>query len=939
MATGSDTEIVVKLTADQAQLQAGMEQGAASVKASTEQMQATIAEEAAAFNAAVQAKIDAQVRLNAAFAGGITSTEGLAEAETALDQAMNLGAVSAAQYTGYVGTLDAAEVSLTGATEASTAAINENTVAIEVNAVSSRTAAELGVLLSEAASGNFSRMKRSIAALGNSTGVLQAAFTGYGPAILGATAAVIAFGVAAVKGAEEQAKFEGAILMTGDAAGVTAGDFEAMAERVGESSGSFGKAKDAMIAIVESGKFAADQIQLVGIASQDMAQLTGQSVDQAVNAFIKLQEKPVEAVVALNDKYHFLTTAVFDQIQALQQQGETQEAAKVATEAYSASLQQRTDEIESHLGALARAWNSVKSSASFAWDAMLNIGKSDTLTDKIGDAQSALEKFQSMGMANFNEKAGHVGWEATGEGKNDSAVAFEIANLKKLQAEQEKQQAAAKKSASDAANVQQYTQDAEALDKWNSKLKDNENLQAQIAAKKAQVERVHKEDPNSAALKGYTFDASGAVTGGEEWDATIKKLTKEYGNVGHAARDAATKAKKAAAEAMNALEMVRAGTAANTAERIQADASILASATRLYGANSSQQKFALAQMLSDEKAYDAAVIQADNERAQKLTQQTVSSAQSQLAVEKEKIATSYALHQSSQQQEIAQLAAANDAEYALELQAYQKQLSLLDLTAKARQQINTEIEKLQQKHELEMQKISDDAAKANQQMWEKRLNPISQAFNTSINGMIQGTQTLRQSLANIGDSILAKYAQLGIDMLVKWVANEAAKTTATAVGTGERQVIEQTAATQSKITDAATGKSQITSAAATGAAKAYQAIVGIPFVGPVLAPIAAGVAFAGIEAFSGMISSAQGGWERVPADGMMTELHKNEMVLPAPVADHVRNSMGGKAGGGMTVNLSSTDPRGFKDYLRRNPGALSDALKHANRRGHFAGVR
>jgi hypothetical protein len=436
-------------------------------------------------------------------------------------------------------------------------------------------------------------------------------------------------------------------------------------------------------------------------------------------------------------------------------------------------------------------------------------------------------------------------------------------------------------------------------------------------------------------LKGYNFDASGAVTGGEEWDATVKKLTKEYSNAGSEARKAAAEAKKAAAEQMNALEMVRAGTAANTAERIQADAAVLASATRLYGANSSQQKSALAQMLSDEKAYDAAVIKADNERAQKLTQQTVSSAQSQLAVEKEKIATSYALHQSSQKQEIAQLAAANDAEYALELQAYQKQLALLDLTAKARQQINTEIEKLQQKHDLEMQKISDDAAKANQQMWEKRLQPISQAFNTSINGMIQGTQTLRQSLANIGDSIVAKYAQMGIDMLVKWVATEAAKTTATAVGTEQRQTIEQSAATQSKITDAATGKSQITSAAATGAAKAYQAIVGIPIVGPVLAPIAAGVAFAGIEAFSGMISSAQGGWERVPADGMMTELHKNEMVLPAATADHVRNSMGGKGGGGGNhFHIHANDSKSFAESMRRDPRGFAAAAKRASRMGH-----
>jgi hypothetical protein len=182
---------------------------------------------------------------------------------------------------------------------------------------------------------------------------------------------------------------------------------------------------------------------------------------------------------------------------------------------------------------------------------------------------------------------------------------------------------------------------------------------------------------------------------------------------------------------------------------------------------------------------------------------------------------------------------------------------------------------------------------------------------------------------------------MGIDMVVKWVANEAAKTTATTVGAASRTIVEETAAAQSKATDAATGKSQITSAAATGAAKAYQAIVGIPYVGPILAPIAAGVAFAGIEAFSGMISSARGGWERVPIDGAMTELHKDEMVLPAHVANPIRDMAknGGGQGGGGQVHIHATDARSFKDMLRRNPGALAGALKQAGRMGHLSGAR
>jgi hypothetical protein len=187
--------------------------------------------------------------------------------------------------------------------------------------------------------------------------------------------------------------------------------------------------------------------------------------------------------------------------------------------------------------------------------------------------------------------------------------------------------------------------------------------------------------------------------------------------------------------------------------------------------------------------------------------------------------------------------------------------------------------------------------------------------------------------------VAAEYIQKGIEIVVNHAANEAAKTTATATGTAARGTIEAAAAVQSKVTDAATGKSQITTAAATGAAKAYQAIVGIPYVGPVLAPIAAGVAFAGIEAFSASIASARGGWDRVPFDGAMTELHKDEMVLPKPLADGVRQMAKDGQGGAPQVHLHTTDPRSFKDYLRRNPGAIASAVKLAGRRGHMLGVR
>ncbi|MDE1906883.1 MAG: phage tail length tape measure family protein, partial [Rhodospirillales bacterium] len=439
MPIGSDTEIIVQMTAETAQLQAGMDAGAASVTSSTDAIKASVADTAASV-AASQAEMTASVagaattwrefvtermgeymRLEGGHAAAMkrmgaewaqykttlagageasvktgatiaASTEEAAAAVTAAntvigesaDAAANriramvrasLEQVSANSIVGeserslaerqglrveatqaeIAATAEAvaaqnaqmvaveefigAQTEQVAITEADTVAIVENTGAKVLNA---RVSGELGTMLGEVLSGNFGRLRRSAGALANQSGLLARAFTGMGPPILAAAGAVIAFGVAIVKGAEEQAKFNGALLMTGGSTGVLAGDLQDMTERVGEASGSFGNAKEAMLAIVESGRITGDEMQSVGIAAQQMAALTGESIQKSVDAFVKLQEKPVQAVAALNDKYHFLTTAIFDQIAALQKQGDTEDAAKLATEAYAKALQDRS---------------------------------------------------------------------------------------------------------------------------------------------------------------------------------------------------------------------------------------------------------------------------------------------------------------------------------------------------------------------------------------------------------------------------------------------------------------------------------------------------------------------------------------------------------------------------------------------------------------------
>ncbi|MDG3878542.1 hypothetical protein L5B10_32085, partial [Pseudomonas aeruginosa] len=83
-------------------------------------------------------------------------------------------------------------------------------------------------------------------------------------------------------------------------------------------------------------------------------------------------KNPVDAVKKLDDQLNFLTASQYANIQSLQEQGRTMDAARLATEAYANALASRSTEMEQNLGVVEKAWNGLKSAAKSAWDAMLD---------------------------------------------------------------------------------------------------------------------------------------------------------------------------------------------------------------------------------------------------------------------------------------------------------------------------------------------------------------------------------------------------------------------------------------------------------------------------------------------------------------------------------------------------------------------------------------
>lgn len=240
-------------------------------------------------------------------------------------------------------------------------------------------------------------------------GQLKDMFGGIGPAIKGVgtyvmglvnpftitAAAVGVLGLAYYKGAQEQDEFYKSLVLTGNQVGETSGQLADMAARAGAVADSTtGKAASTLNQLVSSGKVAGDSLERVTTAVIKISDATGIATEKLVSDFNDIAADPVAAITKLNDQYHFLTLATYNQIKALQDEGNQQEAARVATDAYANTMQQRANDIHQNLGLLESAWDSLGKAAKGAWDAMLNIGREQTLQDKLSTLNENIAEAQ-----------------------------------------------------------------------------------------------------------------------------------------------------------------------------------------------------------------------------------------------------------------------------------------------------------------------------------------------------------------------------------------------------------------------------------------------------------------------------------------------------------------------------------------------------------------
>ena len=248
----------------------------------------------------------------------------------------------------------------------------------EVSLNTSRARSELIVLLHEMVQGRFTRIPGSLMVFAEYSNLSALAMSSLGVAVLGAAAGFAVLGYAVIKGQLEFTKLNAALITTGSYSGLTTSSFQSMAEAITRTHGRIGEAKEGLMALAESGRFTRSQIETIAPAIMEMSHASGQSVQNLVKEFEKLAKDPVAASRELNEHYHYLTGAIYEQITALKDQGNAQAAVDLAEKEFAKASGDRAAQILGQLGAFERGWNYVARAISGAMDKAKGIGRPDT---------------------------------------------------------------------------------------------------------------------------------------------------------------------------------------------------------------------------------------------------------------------------------------------------------------------------------------------------------------------------------------------------------------------------------------------------------------------------------------------------------------------------------------------------------------------------------
>lgn len=242
------------------------------------------------------------------------------------------------------------------------------------------------------------QMRDSFGGFGNMFRGIASAVSPMKLAVGGAVGVVGTLAYAMYKGAQEGREFENVLTLSGHRAGLTADNLIALSDSVGESTKSWGVAREAVQAFAKAGDIAQEDYAQFSRAVTYYSQATGANVSDLVAQFSKIGDDPVKAVLELSKQYRSMTPDVYAQVTALVEQGKETEAVRLIQQKMADEMEHNGKKVVENLGYIEKAWQGVKKAISGTIEELKSWGREQTITEQIAAKQAELSKLNHQQM-------------------------------------------------------------------------------------------------------------------------------------------------------------------------------------------------------------------------------------------------------------------------------------------------------------------------------------------------------------------------------------------------------------------------------------------------------------------------------------------------------------------------------------------------------------
>lgn len=845
--------------------------------------------------------------------------------------------------------------------------------------------------------------------------ILTAVFSPLGIAIMATVGTIGALVFAAYKGSEAMNRLQQSLAVTGQYAGMSAQEIDKAAKQIAASTHtSIGTAEESLGTLAASGRVAGQTMITMGEIVSRVSEMTHQKAAVVAGELVKMADDPANAMKRLNDQYHFLTPTQQQHIRDLIEQGDKTQAVTELSELWVQKLRQEQTELTGLAGVL----HDVGIGLGDFWQHLMDIGKAPDPADRLRTIVAQLERIKKLQAEGKNIDV-YNAVHAVG-GESVTGLQQEAAGIqKKIDADktaahkaQLDQQATDDRNALDAletttrSNHEKMLREMHAWRTEADRLMKNPEASAEdkrdaafrLAHPQALDEAIKKKfdradfptskgpgqvsvwaeqlhameiqstdffkDETDDELKFWTAKLALTKKGSKDW---LEVQTKVYDLQKKKAKDNYEEDKLALKDKISAAE-------GNLAEEEKAWQTYLEKVRSVMGATSKAYKEAVKEYIDARVKIAEAQKKADEEMQKGIfhgqeanigmkqdlftfkSDMGMSSAREQLAEQKQIMNEEYAAKVANEnrifeieQQTAAKINALPGADAATKAAANAKLLE-------ARATLNSNLLSLDQQHARDVAQINIQTAELTLRKWKETADLINQGFMNAFQGMWTHTQSFKQSMLQMADSIVYKFVQAGLDMLQHWVmtqialrvahtTTQAAMTASTAAGATARAGIENanffsvmigklaamlgihigTEAAKTTATGAGAiariAENKVETAAYVGSAAAVAGANGVaswalaPWPLDMGAP-AFGASMAAAALGYGALAVAEKGYGEVGNDNEPALLHKKEMVLPAKFAEPLRqqltkrNSNGIFSAAGASANSNTTNNNG-----------------------------